>query len=240
MDDTRRATLTAKYGIDRPPMDPAMNTTVTAMLAAEAISAKAHGRDNTALFDPVWSPAMWDRANEAMSELRAGLAEDRITFDTHDHYDTVDLDNPPAEAVFIWAPGSSSVLIACRSQSNARTRQIRGPDYFSSMLQFFAMIDDYHSYGSGADAELRCTINVAKGCTAHAEDHGVGTTRLMPVRRGQFLLLFRCCRVCEDVAGLLADTNFQISVLEAQSKLPPGARIDPGSPVPPRVPPDRA
>lgn len=49
----------------------------------------------------------------------------------------------------------------------------------------------------------------------------------------QFLLLFRCCRVCEDLAGQIADTNFRISFLEAQANLVPGARIQPNPDVPP-------
>ena len=37
IDQNRRAMLTAKYGIDRPPMNPALNTTVQAILDAEQI-----------------------------------------------------------------------------------------------------------------------------------------------------------------------------------------------------------
>ena len=38
------------------------NPTVNAILAAERITEGTHGRDNTSLFDPIWSPAMWERA----------------------------------------------------------------------------------------------------------------------------------------------------------------------------------
>ena len=37
VDQDRRKILTAKYGIDRPPMSPALNTTVQAILDAEQI-----------------------------------------------------------------------------------------------------------------------------------------------------------------------------------------------------------
>ncbi len=225
-------------------MDPALNTTVQAILSAELIETGARGfsgRDNGPMFDPVWSPAMHDRADAAMAELRTALANDEVVIDSHD-YDLehgFDRSQPPTDAVFIWAAGSGRILICCRSGSSHDERRLRGADYFASMLQHFAQVDDYYKYTAepgvyGADYELKCTINIAKDCTAYAEDFGGGTTRLMTVRRGQFLILFRCCQVCEALAGQLADNNFKISVMEAQAKLPHGATIDPGSPVPPR------
>jgi len=107
------------------------------------------------------------------------------------------------------------------------------------MLEHFAQIDNYYRYDTkagvyGADYELKCNVNIAKDCTAYADDFGGGTTRQLTERRGQFLLLFRCCRTCEDLAGQLGRPTFRISVMEAQAKLPRGAVIDPGSPVPPR------
>ena len=168
---------------------------------------------------------------------------DSIRVDSHD-YDEIDAANPPRDAVFIWSVGSNTVLVGCRAGTGETDRRLRGPDYFRDMLRFFAEIDDYWRYGKEdnprypADYELRCNVNIAADCTAplspDVNDFGGGTTRLMPLRRGQFLLLFRCCRVCEGLAGKIADTNFKISIMEAQAKLPPGAVIDPGSPVPPR------
>jgi hypothetical protein len=83
------------------------NPTVNAILAAERITARTHGRDNTSLFDPIWSPAMWERANWAMRELRTAMAEGRIHYDSHD-YDQFDADNPPDDAAFIWSVGSNT------------------------------------------------------------------------------------------------------------------------------------
>jgi len=239
IDQNRRDMLTAKYGMNRPPMNPELNTTVAAILDNERIESGAGGGFNGPLFDPVWSPAMHGRADAAMAVLHAALANDELHIDSlgHDLEHGFDPAQPPSDAVFIWAVGSRHILACCRAGSSHDERRLRGPDYFASLLQTFAAVDDYHKYTAevgvyGADYELKCTINIAKDCTAYAEDFGGGTTRQMTLRRGQFLLLFRCCRVCEDLVGQFADNNFKISVMEAQAKLPRGATIDPGSPVP--------
>lgn len=210
------------------------NPTVNAVLAAERIAEGTHGRDNTSLFDPIWSPAMWKRANDAMAELRTAMAKGRIHYDSQD-YDQFDANNPPDDAVFIWSVGSNTVLVCCRGGASATDRRLRGPDYFSNMLQFFAEIDDYHRYSSVTDHELRCTVNVAEHCTAETPRFSGGTTRLMCLHRGQFILLWRVCRACEATAGETADDAYITNLLAAQAELPPGAVIDPGSPVPPRL-----
>jgi hypothetical protein len=218
------------------PQDPQRNTTVQTVLAAEQITAGTYGPDNSPLFDPTWSPAMWERAKMATRELRTAIAEDRIHYDSHD-YDVLDgkfdIENPPGDAVFIWFVGSGTVLVCCRAGATETDRRLRGPDYFSGMLRFFAEIDDYHRYSAGADCELRCTINIAEHCTAQAPDFSGGTTRLMPLQRGQFILLWRVCRACEAKACETVETIFRTNVMAAQAELPPGARIDPGSPVSP-------
>ena len=86
------------------------------------------------------------------------------------------------------------------------------------MLRFFADIDDYHRYDSAADDELRCTINLAENCTAQAPVFSGGTTRLMPLQRGQFLLLWRVCRACESTARQTAETDYKMGVIEAHER----------------------
>ena len=100
IDSEQRAALTAKYGIDQPPR--LNNPIVNAILDAERITANAHGRDNGPLFDPVWSPDMWARANEAMSTLRNGLEDSSIRVDSRDY----DLNEMPDDALAVWAVGS--------------------------------------------------------------------------------------------------------------------------------------
>ncbi len=230
INETDRDRLIAKYGIDQPPQ--ADNSTANATLDGERIMARTHSRDNILLFDPIWSPRMRKRANEAVAELRAAMARGRVQYDSHD-YDQFDADNPPDDAVFIWFVGSGTVLVCCRGGATETDRRLRGPDYFSDMLRFFAEIDDYHRYSAGADCELRCTINIAEHCTAQARAFSGGTTRLMPLQRGQFVLLWRVCRACEAKACETVETIFRTNVMAGQAELPPGARIDPGSPLAP-------
>lgn len=63
------------------------------------------------------------------------------------------------------------------------------------------------------------------GCAGHA--------MYLPLERGQFLVVFRICRACDAWARETAEVRFRSNVLGAQVHLPPGAVIDPGSPVPP-------
>ena len=114
------------------PMDPALNTTVQAILDAERIEAGTHGRDNSALFDPVWSPDMRKRANDEMRALRNAMAENRIRYDSFD-YDLdhrIDTTNPPRDAVFIYRVGSHEILVCCRAGASRDERRLRGPDHF--------------------------------------------------------------------------------------------------------------
>lgn len=249
LDQERRDYLTAKYGLDRPPMNPALNTTVAAMLDAEQITESGRRHDDDLMFDPVRSNALSRRADAAMTELRLALAEDRIKFDSHD-YDLdyeFDLDNPPTDAVFIYRPGSTLILVCCRAGASHDERKYRGTDYFSDMIGFFGQVDDYHRHGSYADFELRCTANISEGCSAAtaveadeyaemaaeagvrgaygAEDYAGGTTRLMPVHRGQFLVLFRCCLACEAKATQDTVDGFILSDLESRAGMPDGGRI---------------
>ncbi|KZS67814.1 hypothetical protein [Mycobacterium ostraviense] len=201
------------------------------------IMAGAPNSDSGTLFDPVWSPAMWERANSAMRDLRQAMTEARVRYDSHD-YDRpggkFDIDNPPDDAVFIWSVGSRTVLVCCRAGASEIDRRLRGPDYFSGMLQLFADIDNYHRYNSNADDELRRTINLADNCTASAPVFSGGTTRLLLLlRRDPTILLWRVCRACETLARETAENNFKFGVISAQAQLPPGARIDPRSPVRP-------
>lgn len=61
-----------------------------------------------------------------------------------------------------------------------------------------------------------------------------GCEVFLPLQRGQFIVVFGICEACDAKARETAETNFRVNVMEAQAKLPPDARIDPGSPVPPR------
>lgn len=73
-----------------------------------------------------------------------------------------------------------------------------------------------------------------RGCDIQLAPSGCeGQAVYLPLERGQFLVVFSICRACESFAGDAAENNFKFRVLAAQAQLPPGATIDPGSPVPP-------
>ncbi|WP_460357691.1 hypothetical protein [Mycobacterium sp. ZZG] len=70
-----------------------------------------------------------------------------------------------------------------------------------------------------------CNINVADRCDGEPED--------FPVSFGGLKMIFKCCQACKAKAVETAETGMNTSEILAQAQLPPGARIDPGSPVPP-------
>jgi hypothetical protein len=70
-----------------------------------------------------------------------------------------------------------------------------------------------------------CDIEMAPGGCS-------GVELFLPLQRGQFIVVFGICAVCDAWARVTAEVNFRTSLMEAQDKLPPGAYIDPGSPVP--------
>ena len=77
-----------------------------------------------------------------------------------------------------------------------------------------------------------CDVCVAEDCQASTfNDH---PTRPLPIACGRVVLMFEICLACEFVVTDTAFYNLRSSALDAQAKLPPGAVIDPLSPVPPR------
>jgi hypothetical protein len=223
--------LRAKYGMDNPPNPD--NPIAKAVLDAERITAGAHGRDNAPLFDPAWSPAMWERANDAVHELLNGIADNSIRLVDNDNLsEVVDL---PDDAVVAWCIGEG---LAGVGRPYDLTEHIERVEWFTSTVQFEQENRDYWRYTSDeairphpTDFDLRCSINLAPDCTAplsrDVSDYGGGTTRLMQLHRGQFVLLFRCCTACEAWAGKAADTNYKNHLIGARADLPRGVVIMP-------------
>lgn len=226
---SNRQRLIDKYRLHGPPdLD---DPIVQAMFDAEKICEAAHGRDNTVLFGPSRCPAMWERANDAMRDLRIriGLPEGdpkHIRLE-NDYGGGEEVEDLPTDAVVLWDARSNYAQFA--RAVGPFPSSIPRPERFSWYIQYKQEVDDYWRYGKEgnprypADYELRCTVNIASGCTAplspDADDFRGGTTRLMVLQRGQFILLFRCCRECEQFAGELSDTNYQIAVMEAHERL---------------------
>ncbi|TAM64112.1 hypothetical protein [Mycobacterium sp.] len=73
-----------------------------------------------------------------------------------------------------------------------------------------------------------CNTNIAEGC-----DYSAGLEDF-PVSFGGLKMVFKCCRACKAKAVEMAEMGMNTSEVLAQAGLPPGARIDPGSALPPR------
>ena len=191
-------------------MNPALNTTVQAVLDAEHIEAALADDSllNSALFDPAWCPTMHAKLMAELEELHAlehqgGIADYRTfrgeTYDPHDPAST-------SGTVLLKFPGDCRLFV-CRNNADRLAAMMKG-----------------WSFGV-------CDVCIAEDCQACTfNDH---PTRPLPIACGRVVLMFEICTACEFI---VTDTTFygvRSSVLEAQAKLPPGARIDPGSPVPP-------
>ena len=224
MNKQRRAQLTAKYpALTAPrPMSPALNTTLMAMLDTERIIDGAHLTDDSALFDPVWSPDMWERANTAMAELRTGLSDGTITIESQD-YDSNSVENVEDYDLVVWRVGAPRAHLG--HPNYATERMTKRVDWFTGALQLSQEVHDYFECSCQRPCDLACNVRVAQGCE--------GPTRLLAVHRGKYALLFRCCVWCETEAATKAEDRFRTNLMAAQAALPPGAYIDPRSPVPP-------
>lgn len=74
-----------------------------------------------------------------------------------------------------------------------------------------------------------------RGCDVRLAPGGCsGRAVYLPLQRGQFIVVFGICGACDEWARQTAEAKLRSSVLKAQAKLPPGARVDPGSPLRPR------
>jgi hypothetical protein len=219
------------------PMDPSASTQVRAVLRARDIVHRVWGdeKDSVArlaevLFDPARVPTFASVADAAAADFHSRTEEfGRM------HYDTADTDydpHDPAEqgAVRIWRVGSNYVTIV-RDRWHAPNPHHDGTVEFAAdpLDLETSLLDRWECGCMGyCDCDRRCNVH-------QPGRSGGGTTRLLPVVRGTLVLMLRCCETCEAQAARIAETNFKISVLEAQAKLPRGAVIDPRSPVPPTL-----
>jgi hypothetical protein len=215
--------LRAKFpAITNPhPMNPVASTQVQAILRAEEFIRHVWPDENdtrAALFDPAWCPPMAKRAERAAQEYRDAEAYDLVTFDTGDtEYQRDEL----AEhgVVRVWQVGSRSVLVLRDRWRSAtsRVRQSKPVEFFGGEVGHDRAMWQNHAdvyEGTG----LACNVRIAKACA--------GPTRMLPVNRGTLVLLFRCCRGCEDLAGKIADNTHQTNIKIAEME----TRLDGGPP----------
>ena len=77
-----------------------------------------------------------------------------------------------------------------------------------------------------ASGARMCDVKAAQDC-ARAGSH------LLPIAQGAFVLVLVSCDPCRARLEQTVHDNMILSQLEAQAQLPPGAHIDPRSPIPP-------
>lgn len=157
---------------------------------------------------------MHARADAVLGDLRAAIAAGELNPDTHDE----DYDNAEDAVMLVAVVGSNHITASRQRWRDHPNRWQHPADYWAGMYQL--LVGTHNDFWA-----LGCNVNIAANCG--------GSTVLMPWLCGQFLLIFECCGHCHQKARETAETNFKFSVMAAHAELPPDARIDPGSPVPP-------
>jgi hypothetical protein len=219
MNRQRRQQLIDKWpqiAPDARPMNPALNTTVQAVLDAERIEAALADDTllNSALFDPAWCPTMHAKLLADLEELHALEREnvgeeyktaDYVTFrgETYDPHDPASTSG----TVLLKFPGDRRLFV-CRNNADRLAAMMRNRGLWEA-----------------------CDVCIAEDCRSHVFiDH---PTRPLPIACGRVVLMYEICTACEFVVTDTAFYGLRSSVMEAQAKLPPGAVIDPRSPIPP-------
>ena len=230
-----RQQITAKFpAMNWRPMDPALNTSVQAVLRAERIVAQVWrwkweregglGAFDPALvlFDPARVPALAQRADAATEDFhrRTGPGG-ALRYNTHDGDADHDPHDPADQGVVsVWRVGSNRCHVVRDRWLDSPGRFWCTTDYFAELFEIVVDQLDYWDcgdYGCDGDCDLKCNVNIAQSCS--------GTTRMMPANRGTLVLLFRCCRECEALAGKIAAntyrTNTKLAEIEAREHLNP-------------------
>lgn len=203
IDQGRRKMLNAKYGLDRRPVSPALDTTVQAILDAERVTARqGFARQIGDWVDPSRSPRMYEIAAEAHRDLRAAMARCEIEYDDFaDEGYPFDPDNPSDAAVLMHFVGTDRVSV-CKRPLPGRVE--RGVDYHTGLLQLYGSVYDGAREGD-------CSIRLARDCG--------GPNSMMTLTYGAFLLVFRCCEKCNLLARENAEVGYKLSLMEAHERL---------------------
>lgn len=198
------------------PMDPRVSTQVRAINRAEDLAQRAWpeaAKVAAVLFDPARVPALAQRADEAVAEFYARFGEGGdLHADAHD-----DDWDPQASheqgVVRVWAVGTNHVEVIRDRWLDNLNREGRPVGYFVRM--YGNRLPDYFdcaNHGCTGDCDRACSVRLAKACA--------GPTRAMPATRGTLVLLFRCCRECEALAGKIAANNYKTAIINARADLP--------------------
>lgn len=212
--------MTKFPAIGQPPQPD--HPTVTAILdSQEIVNRQGWARRMVAWDDPDRCPPIYEVVAEAHRNLRLAMAAGRIKYDDDaaEGY-PYDPDDPNDSAALIHFVGSKTVMVSKRPLPGGVER---GVSYHAGLLQLYAQVYDFHSRGD-------CQIGLADDCSVGRVG---GLTNMMVASRDPFVFVFRCCESCDLAVRELERTRFREGLVWAQGHLPPGAVIDPGSPVPP-------
>ena len=178
---------------DARPMNPALNTTVQAILDAERIEAGLADDSllNRVLFDPAWCPTMHGKLMAELEELHASEHEGgNAVYETFrgETYDPHDPTSTSGTALLKF-PGDRRLFV-CRNNADRLTAILRnqGPWRY-------------------------CDVCIAENCQACTfNDH---STRPLPISCGRVVLMFEICMACEFVVTDTAFYGLRSSVMDA-------------------------
>ncbi|MFG1933028.1 hypothetical protein ACGFK1_20650 [Mycobacterium sp. NPDC048908] len=162
------------------------------------------------LFDPIANPTMHEKLMAELEALHALESEGGgavyVTYRC-DRFDPRGVEDTDGAALLKW-PGDRRIFI-CRSNA-----------------------DRLAAWMEHQDPDAHCCVCIAEDCQAKTfYDH---SSRPLPISCGRVVLMFEICMACEFAVTDTAYFNIRASVLDKQADLPPGAVIDPGSPIPPQ------
>ena len=127
--------------------------------------------------------------------------------------------------------------LAERTMRNMRTRFAKHIDRAADtdVFLYYPSTQDFYTYHRNVERfAYMLTFCWPEGCDIKMAPSGCsGVEVFLPLMRGQFIVVFGICQACDTWARVTAETNLRASRIEAQGTLPPGARIDPGSPLAP-------
>lgn len=191
LDPERRETLTAKYGIDRPPMDPAQNAMVQTINRTERLEAQAfpsRGTDdyNAYLFDPSRSPRMYAIASGVHRAMKLGIADG-----------TIDCPDSDESALHVYVVGDHRVR-TCKPGRPA-----------DRLAGFLRILDAIHAEAGSYE----CNVRISEDCQCL----GGGTT-LLPLLYGGVLLVFEICGACHSTARELSTLGCRVGEIAAHER----------------------
>ncbi len=209
--------LLEKFPIPSSPMDPRASTVVQSMLDSEALLAASGLPDRTALFDPIWSPALAARAEQTADTVRFAINRGWVRYESPGGDADYNPNDPMDQAVLVSRVGQDTVFVVRHRRGDLIAQRQTGTPatYYGDLLESWDRSHREH-FEFCVNPCHKCNVNISPRC-------GRGDTVLLPHSRGHLVLVFEICEPCLALAGRQADVNYRIGVIEARGKvnLPP-------------------